>query len=369
WDAFAAHAYWTREFIGLGPFRLERWEPGSSIEGVAFDAHVWGRPKIDRLRIAFIPDANAALANLLSGAIHLAGDNALGFQQGIIAKREWAATNGGTLLVAPDLYRAAYAQLNPDLGGPRGIRDARVRRALAHATDKSALNDVLYEGEGIMTETILPPAVDYYPLVDRAIVKYPLDLQRAEQLMADAGFARGPDGFFASLTDGRLSIELKVNASPQYENERSIMAGQWRTAGFDIQEAVLPAAQAQDGQARASYPGYYSFSTGLGENALRNFTTASIPRPEVRWSGNNRGSWSNTEYDRMLDRFNATLDRDQRIQQIVEMTRLLSEELPAISLYYDLGAVAHVSALKGPGAIGPDTSGGMTWNVHEWELQ
>ena len=38
----------------------------------------------------------------------------------------------------------------------------------------------------------------------------------------------------------------------------------------------------------------------------------------------------------------------------------------AISLYYDLGAVAHVSGLTGPGGISPDTTGLVSWNVHEW---
>lgn len=37
------------------------------------------------------------------------------------------------------------------------------------------------------------------------------------------------------------------------------MASNWRQAGFDVQEAVLPAAQTQDNQARASFPGMYSF--------------------------------------------------------------------------------------------------------------
>src|SRR5438093_5733115 len=110
-------------------------------------------------------------------------------------------------------------------------------------------------------------------------------------------------------------------------------------------------------------------STGVGESALPNFTTASIPRPENRWFGNNRGAWSNADYDRLADAYNATLDRDQRIQQMAQMTRLISEELPAISLYYDLGIVAYVSAIKGPVPVGPDTSGLATWNIADWEMQ
>src|SRR5438094_571599 len=40
----ANHPYWAQEFVGLGPYRLERWEAGSFIEGAAFDGHVLGRP-------------------------------------------------------------------------------------------------------------------------------------------------------------------------------------------------------------------------------------------------------------------------------------------------------------------------------------
>lgn len=368
WDAFAAHPYWTREFIGLGPYSLERWEPGSSIEGVASDRHVLGRPKIERIRLIFTPDANTALANLLAGSIHIAADNALFIQQGITAKKEWPPRSGGSLLLTTDLYRATYFQFRPSMIGSRAILDVRVRKALAHALDKQALNESLYEGEGIMTETILPTTVDYHPIIDRAITKYPYDLRRTEQLMAEAGFTRGADGSYSSPAEGRLAVELKVNSSALYENERSIMASIWRQAGFDIQEAVLPAALAQDGEARATFPGMYAFSTGIGESALVNFTTSSIPAPETRWFGNNRGAWSSGDFDRLSEIFNGTLDRNERVQQMAQMTKILSDELPAISLYYDVGAVPHVASLRGPAPVGPDTSGLVAWNIQEWEL-
>src|SRR5204862_440624 len=77
---------------------------------------------------------------------------------------------------------------------------------------------------------------------------------------------------------------------------------------------------------------------------------------------------SNQEYDRLADRLNTTLARDQRIQQMSEMSRRLSEELPAISLYYDLSPMAFVSALKGPAPVAPDTSGLVAWNVVDGAL-
>ena len=46
-DSFMNHSYWTREFIGLGPYRLSQWEPGAFLEGTAFEAHTVG-PAEDR---------------------------------------------------------------------------------------------------------------------------------------------------------------------------------------------------------------------------------------------------------------------------------------------------------------------------------
>src|SRR5581483_7048435 len=90
WEAFAANPYWTRSYLGAGPYKLDRWEPGAFLEGSAFDQHVLGRPKIERVHVSFISDANTTLANLLSGSVDMAADDGVTFQQGIAAKREWA---------------------------------------------------------------------------------------------------------------------------------------------------------------------------------------------------------------------------------------------------------------------------------------
>ncbi|MBM2811622.1 MAG: hypothetical protein HW416_2381 [Chloroflexi bacterium] len=369
WDALANAAYWTTEFIGAGLYRLDRWTPGTSIEGSAFDGHVLGRARIDRVRIQFVSDANAALATLLSGAIQLAADNALGFQQGLTAKQQWASNGGGQMLFTTDLWRAIYPQFRPEVAGSPAVLDLRVRRALGYVIDKQSVNEVLYGGEGILAETILPPGVDYSATVDRAITHYPYDPRRTEQIMTEAGYARSSGGFFSRPGEERPTFELKTNASVQYEQETSIVAAGWRQSGFDVREAVNPAALAGDGQTRATFPSFFAFSTNLGERALGNFRAAEIPRTENRWTGNNRGGWANPEYDRLFGVLNSTLDRTERIEQISRLAKLLTDELPAFSLYYDLSPVAHTSALQGPGPISPDTTGLMTWNAVEWELR
>jgi peptide/nickel transport system substrate-binding protein len=369
WDAFAAQPYWTRAYIGAGPYKLDRWEPGAFIEGSIFERHVGGRPKIDRVQIRFLGDANTTLANLMSGTIHIAADSGVQFEQAIAAKREWSKNNGGSIVVTADLWRATYAQFRPETLTAPALLDVRVRRALAYSIDKRAMADALYEGEGMITEAPFAPNVDFYPAIDRVVTKYPFDVRRGEQVMNEAGFTRGADGVYASPATGRAAIDLRVNQQVQFEKERALMASGWRQAGFDITESSLSPAEAQDGRSRASFPGLYSFSTSQGDSALRTMTTSQIIRPETRWAGSNRGGWSNEDYDRLVDVFNTTLDRGQRTQQMAQLTRTLSEQLPVISLYFDLSPIAFVSALTGPGPVAPDTSGLVGWNIVDWDLQ
>src|SRR5581483_9184116 len=39
---FAANPFWTQQYIGAGPYKLDRWEPGAYIEASAFEKHVLG---------------------------------------------------------------------------------------------------------------------------------------------------------------------------------------------------------------------------------------------------------------------------------------------------------------------------------------
>lgn len=367
WESFATLPQWSTEFVGSGPYRLARWEAGSFLEGAAFDGHALGRPKIDRVRLLFIPDFNTTVANMLSGEAHITIDDSIRFQQGMVLKREWTPRNAGTVLVYPSLWRWTQVQQRPEFARPLALGDARVRKALAHSVDKQAMSEALFEGEGIMTETPVPPNADYFSEVDRASAKYPFDRRRSEQLMADAGWARGAGGFWTHPIHGRFETELAVLQSPQNENEAAIMAATWRQVGFDIREVVWPALAARDGQFRNAHPGLASTGGPAGEGTLAEHTFAEMPRPENRWSGMNRGAWVNPEFDRLSETFNATLDRTERVRLLVQMAKVFTQDAAVISLYFNPTVTAFAAGLTGPQPVVPTSE--VAWNVQEWEFR
>src|SRR5205823_1029989 len=170
-DGFVSHPYWTTQFVGLGPWRLTRWEPGAFIEGEAFAGHALGRPKIDRIRIIFTPDPNTALANLLSGNVDIAADDTTRFQQTSILEREWANNKGGTVLKSFDQHRRAEIQMHPERANPKSLLDVRVRRALAYAIDRDAINEALIDGSGKPSNTLITPGLDYFDEADRIVTR------------------------------------------------------------------------------------------------------------------------------------------------------------------------------------------------------
>jgi ABC-type transport system substrate-binding protein len=134
-----------------------------------------------------------------------------------------------------------------------------------------------------------------------------------------------------------------------------------------MQQAVLPAAQAQDNQLRATYPGLYVNNTNLGDAALLGEASSAIPRAENRWTGANRGGWSNSDYDRIVAQYNTTLDRTQRTQQAAEMVRIFTADVGAITLFMRTQPWAHVAGLTGMAVVAPEST--MTWDIANWEFR
>jgi peptide/nickel transport system substrate-binding protein len=363
-DTFANHPYWTTAFIGAGPYRLTRWEPGSFIEGEAFPGFVLGRAKIDRVRISVTPDPNAAITRLLADDVDMVADGSLKSQQ-IPSLEDSFIPRGGRVIGQPASYRVATFQLRPELAAPGSLLDVRVRKALDYAIDKQAVNEAIYRGSAVLTTNPFLPNGRYASFTEPAVARYPRDVQRAEQLMSEAGYTRGADGIFVHPTQGRFTAELRTNASDQNETEMHVVADTWRHAGFDFSEAVTPPALVQDGQARASFTGVYIFGAGDWEGALRGYHSSLIPSADNRWTGGNRGGWRNADWDRLIGMYDTTLDHSQRGQVAAQLAKIYTDDLPGIAMEFDPLLIAFSGALVGPRG-GPREA--TVWNLHEWEL-
>jgi len=363
-DTFLSHAYWSTQYVGLGPYKLDRWEPGSSVEGTAFDGHALGRPKIDRLRVHFIPDENTVVSNLIAGSVDLALDNSIRFEHAVEIKRQMGERS--VALMRPGNRHWVIVQFRPEIMKTPALADLRVRRALAHAVDREPINEALFEGQGLITDHWVPRQASYWNDVERAVTRYPFDARRAEQLMNEAGFTKR-DGFFASAAGERFRPDFLADGSPLFVREMELIQDTWARIGIDMDPKVLPAVAARLNESRTTFSDMYATTTGVREAQLDIFSTAQVANAQRNWAGNNRGGWTHPDFERWWGLYNTTLERPQRDQQVIEMMKVVTDQLPGIMLYFNILPIAHASALSGPEIGATETL--PNWNMHTFEMR
>ncbi len=366
-DLFLALPFWTRDFIGTGPFRVVNWEPGSFIDTVAFAGHAIGKPKIERLQLRFIGDSNTALASVLNGDIHLSGDSALGTEQGITLKREWDQHQGGLVHYAVSTWRGADFQLRRNITNPQALLDARVRKAMIHGVDRDIVNEVVNHGMAPNAIFLLPVEGIWGKAIEQGAVKYPYDPRAAEELMRQAGFERGSDSFFTSASQGKFTVEVKTTSAQESQNELAAMADNWRQNGFDVAQTLVPNAQFQDLEVRAGYPGLFILSVPVNERFPVSFVPDSIPMADNGWRGSNRSGWTNPAYTELIGQFMSTLDFSQRETQLAQMARIFTDDAPTISIGFRPIVWTYTADTKGPKPVPVETN--PIWNIHEWAFR
>ncbi len=372
-DAFLGNSFWTTEYVGAGPYRLERWEPGVQLVGSSFAGHVLGQPLIDRLVVRIAIDENTVLAAVLAGGQYSYTNSfTLRFEHLLALRREWEPAGKGVAAAVPGTAVYLNLQQRPEYVGDEALLDVRVRRALAHTLDRDALNEGLFNGIGFPTESIVPPTVPFYPDLDRAMTKYPLDPSRAAQLMAEAGFTRDAEGLFANAQGRRFRLDFTVQASPEIERMQAILSDDWRRKGFDVHPNVMGVTLFTELRTRHTLPGL-AYALGPSEGS---FAAAEIGSAANGWAGLNRTGWTHPEYERLRAAADTALDQTERGRYVAQMLALVSEYLPGYPLYFGIAVRTRVATLKGPddelqtAGFGQVSKGTTNyWNVHEWTFQ
>ena len=362
--AFTGHPFWTMQYVGLGAYKLERWEPGTFIEASAFDNYALGRPKIDRMRIILINDPQTTMASVLAGEIHFVTNFTFSVDQGQILEQTWAANGGGYVQYSPTQGRLGLIQMRPEYQQPKALADPRARYAVAHGMDDQARVDVLDGGKGQVAYTMASPGLPYYPELDRAVLKHPYDPLRAQQLLSEVGWTKGPDGFFVDSSGNKFTIEVASSAGGKNEQEASVYVDGLRRAGFDAFQYITPVALIDDNETRVIHGGLSL--RGAGQE-YRNYITSAIPTAENRWRGNNRPGWSNPEFDRTYRQLERTFPLEERVQLLAQLERLISVDRAVTMNSWESVVNTVAAGLQGVEVrMTPDASGPEHW-VHKWE--
>ncbi|MFD2239137.1 ABC transporter substrate-binding protein [Aureimonas populi] len=305
-----------------GPYRFVERVQNDRIVLEKFEDH-WEADEyhFDRLVFLPIPDATVRLANLQSGDIELLER---------LAPNDIAAVEADPNLVFLQEAGTGYVSLRINTGNgelartPMG-QDARVRRAFQLSIDRDVINEVV--GFGIFTpaQQPFPPASAFY---DESIQPTRRDVEAARALLAEAGHERVP-------------VELTFGITTTNQQVSELIQAMAAEAGFDV--TLRPT----------------EFAAMQQEMTAGNFTVA-----QAAWSGRpdpdgnihpfatcegslNDGRYCNEEVDRLLTQARRVTDTDERVRLYSAAQAILQEELPHISLYYQVRAFGVSARLQG----------------------
>lgn len=296
--------------IGTGPFQLENasdWVSGNSIVLTRFeDYHETlpdrNLPEFNKLTFRFVADSNARLAALETGEIHIDLNPVTDYYPRI-------ESTDGLRLESIEGLRTEYLGMNsnhPYLG------NHLVRQAINYAIDVDAIGEAIYQGHGTIGQTYLAAnAFGHNPNIEG----FPFDVDRAKELMAEAGLE---DGF---------SVVLHANSERQDRvNIAQIIEQQLGEINIDVTIEQMEWAQLltilDEGESDMFLLGWTAV-TGDGDYGLYPLLHSS-----QHGSAGNYTRFTNAEIDRLLDAARMSIDVQERLDFYFEAQEILREEAP-----------------------------------------
>lgn len=234
---------------GTGPYLLESRGRGSYIrfQRVPYD-HWRVQPDFPEIEIRFMKEPSTRLASLIAGESHL-GDipqelHKEGVGRGLKVISSLASEQRVWMELSGPVYKDPK---NPAAGmnhADSPIADARVRRALSKATDRSKLNEAFLGNKGtpMVLAHFTPNLLGWNPDWEKRFnEEYGYDPAKARALLAEAGY--GPSNP-ARITMPVTDVEGLSTGKDMLE----AVAGMWKAVGIDarlenIERAQLTALQ------------------------------------------------------------------------------------------------------------------------------
>jgi oligopeptide transport system substrate-binding protein len=299
---------WARvgTFVGNGPFSLKDWRTGQHID-VEKSPTYWDAAtvRLNGIRFHPIEDLAAEERAFRSGQLHLT--EALP-----VAKVDTYRRNQPELLRIDPYLGTYYYTLNTNRPF---LNEAKVRRALALAVDRTGIADKILRGGQVPAHAFTPPGTAGYTPAAR----FDTDYDEARRLLAEAGYPSGK---------GAPILEILLNTSDNHRIIAEEIQSTWRKElGLEIRllnmegKSVLAARRVGDFQIlRSSWIGDYNDPA----------TFLSVWASD---SGNNHSGWSNTAYDDLLYQAARATDIETRHGLFQQAEALLVADAPFIPLY------------------------------------
>lgn len=356
-------SYWNEGFVGTGPFKMREWARGSHYLLAANDDYILGRPKLDEIEIKFLLDPTVIVANLLAGTADVSvGGLQVPLDMALDLKDRWPDGRLLTQISRTNIIFPQFINSNPAVIGT----SVQFRRALLHALDRQTVGEAFQPG--LPTEVahsfLIPSELGFSEII-AAVPHYTYDLPRAEAMVGNVGYLKGPTGTFRSASGDELRMEIRstTNVDPRI---MMAIADQWQRFGIPMETVVIPPQRASDREYRATFPGFVFTANGMTNLAqLTRSHSRETPLPENTFNGGNTSRYRSAEFDSLVDRILTTIPAAERTALAAQAHRIVIDQVVTLPLWYPVE----------PGALLRNSvqnldlnSNGLVWQAHLWDV-
>jgi peptide/nickel transport system substrate-binding protein len=352
--------YWTRSFVGLGPYRVHDYLEGSHMVLRASDTFIHGRPKIDEIEVKFIPDPNTIAANVLADAIDLTLGGRFSIDWGLNLRDRWPS--GRMEVGSTGSFMGIFAQLMTP--NPPVLGEVAFREALLRSMDRREMSDTIQAGLAPITHSLIGEDQPEFRVVDPHVVKYDYDPRRAAQLVESFGYTRGADGGFRDSSSQRLGLEIRTRAGDDLQEKTLWGASDYfQRLGIAMDHLIFPALRANDREFRSTHPGLEVVRQPAGGDALQRYHGTDVPTAENQYRGVNRTRYRSAELDSFIDRYLTSIPERERSEALAQAVAHMTRNIVVMGVYSIVDPTMVSNRLTGVDLGNP------TWNAHEWTVK
>jgi peptide/nickel transport system substrate-binding protein len=333
----------TNPGLWYGPYRVARVLPGQSVL-LERNPEWWGKaPYFEEISVRAIENTAALISNLRAGDIDMiSGELGIAVDQA----QDFESRHGDDFRF---LYKSGlvYEHIDLNLDNPV-FQDVRVRRALLHGIDRSAISEQLFGGVQPVAHGNVNPLDTWY---DPEVLKYDHDPARAAALLEEAGWLPGPDGI--RMKDGeRLMLDFQTTAQNKTrELVQQFLQDQWRGLGIEtrIDKNEIPRVFFNQTVSQRQFTGMVMYAWLSAPESVPRTTLHSeeIPTEENAWTGQNYPGYANPEMDAVLDGLETQCEEDDQRRLWSRMQEIYATDLPVLPLYFRANAYVLPHGLDG----------------------
>ncbi|MGA6925035.1 MAG: ABC transporter substrate-binding protein [Desulfosarcina sp.] len=349
----------NRHPVGCGPFAFQAWKSDQHIRLRGFDDYWDGPPNYQEYVMRVIPDALTQEMEFYAGTID--DYSVLPHQVERLARDErfqrFSGTAFGYTYIGYNMRREPF-------------NDPRVRRALGMAIDTQKIIDYVLYGQG---EKITGPFVKQTDFYNHEIAPLPYDPEGALDLLGQAGWRPGSDGYLQKNGE-RLAFTLITNNGNALRKAiLAIAQDAWKKIGIQVETDLLEwSVFIQKRVNQLDFDALVlGWSMGIDPDLYQIWHSSQSGPYQLNFVG-----FSNPEADDLILKIRQEYDHQRQVAFCHRLHEIIAADQPYTFLYVsrwtallDKRIVRQVTTADGQTVykpIVPTKTGGYTFHLNQW---